>query len=113
MRTDTEAETLRRDIFPAEVYVPYLGRGPMLARVFVTDRRVIVWTAEPAAPLPGWKSPVRLVDEPVVGDLPARDRGSFFGQLRVDTASGPVHVTKAGGCGCGSPLKALSAPVGW
>lgn len=98
-------ERLCRDSFPVEVYAPDVRDAPFRARVFITDSRVFVW-ADPAG------TP-ELVIEAGHSTSVDRNRGSFYGQVTLDTDVGKVHVTKAGGCGCGSTLKALSPPVGW
>ena len=102
-------ERLCLDIPWAEVYAPDVRDAPFKARVFVTTHRVIAWHA--AVDERGrWGEPTLVLeaahDEPV-----KRQLGSFYGQLRFDTPAGAVHVTRAGGCGCHSPLGRLQAPV--
>lgn len=103
------SEQLIRDCFPVEVYTPSQAPAPYLARVFVTDQRVIVWRETDA------RTPQLVLDSPHAAgaSLPERNRGSFFGQLALSTQDGMVHVTKSNGCGCGASVKALSAPCGW
>jgi hypothetical protein len=111
-------ELLRRDVHPAEVLLPD-GRLLLDARVFVTDRRLLVWKAGDAG--------VRQVLEmPLAAEAPAASRQSLNGgnlelvvrevaQAGKGTLSrqATVLVNQGHGCGCGSPLKALAAPVSW
>ena len=107
------SERLVRDGNLVEVYAPAVAAdGPFRARAFVTTSRIVVWREGPD------RVPVLVVDSahgrPEPEMLAARDRGSFKGQLRFETAdAGTVHLTGARGCACGSPLKALSPPVPW
>lgn len=100
-------ETLHRDIYPAETFAPDVSEHPTHTRVFVTSSRVQVWreTAD--------GGPELMLDEAITGEVPQRDRSTQFGELRIETARGPVYVTQGRGCGCGSPLKALDAPGAW
>jgi hypothetical protein len=107
--TETVAgERLRRDVKNAEVFAPGVADAPWRrTRVFLTSHRLIVWTADEVG------RPSKLLDEPVSGDVPQADRGTLQGGMTLHTARGDVHVTRGGGCGCGSVLNALDAPVGW
>ena len=102
-----ERERLHLDVFPAEVFAPNHAAAPQAkARVFVTDRRVVVWVRGP-------DGPVTLIDEALASEPPERNRGTFRGQLHLETATGPVNVTRAG-CKCGmGTLGALEAPARW
>lgn len=116
------AEQLVRDHHPVEVYAPDVRPAPIGGcRVFITeirddpvDRlpsggRLIVWARDPDS-----GQPVKLLEEQVTRGLPDRNRGTLLGQLSMDTAGqGTVYITRGTGCGCHSPLKALSAPVDW
>lgn len=105
------AERLHLDIWPAEVFHPDAREVPFRARVFVTDRRVVVWTTDV---VDGRETVPRIhTDVAYTNDPPERQRGTFHGQLRLETDQGTVYVTRATGCGCGSPLKALDPPSGW
>lgn len=100
-------ERMHRDVAVAEVFAPEHSPHPQReARVFVTNLRVQVWVRGP-------EGPVALVDEPLTGEPPERDRGTLAGQLSLETATGPVYVTRGRGCGCGSGLKELQAPASW
>ncbi|MDE1904821.1 MAG: hypothetical protein KGH75_00030 [Rhodospirillales bacterium] len=99
---------LLRDVFPAEVSLPRSGGHHLAARAFVTDGRIIVYAA------PDRKTPQVVLDEPYTSEPPTRSRNTLgAGELRFDTALGPVFVAQDSGCGCGSPLKALDPPVAW
>lgn len=107
------AERLHLDVLSGEVYAPKLAEAPVRCRVFVTDRRVIAWTA-PVDEHGRYGEPVLLLDERYDGEAPDRNRGSFHGQLRFETANaGVVYLTRGSGCGCHSPLTALDPPVSW
>lgn len=99
-------ERLLRDMHPVEVYAPHAMTAPVAARVFVTDERVQVWVDAPSG------RPAILLEAPTTSSIEA-ERGSLFGQVQIDTAEGPIHVTRGQGCGCHSPLKALMAPASW
>lgn len=106
--TASGTERLVRDVMPAEVHAP--GHSPHVqleARVFVTDRRVQVWVRGP-------DGPVALVDEELTAEAPERNRGTLGReQLHLETAAGPVHVSRGRGCGCGSGLRAVDRPAEW
>jgi hypothetical protein len=104
--TATE-ERLHVDAFPASVYAAHVSGHPQICRVFVTNRRVVAYMTTATGVIE------KLLDEEYTSEPPTRNRGTFGVQLHLTTAGGIVHVTKAGGCGCGSSLRALSAPVGW
>ena len=102
-------EVLARDIHPAEVLMPD-GALVSGARVFITSHRIIAWVAGTdrrvevrlQAPLMEARSV-----EPSMNDLGVNER------LAVELESGTAFVNRGRGCGCGSPLKALAAPVPW
>jgi hypothetical protein len=98
-------EVLARDVFPAEVLMPD-GRV-LIGRAFITSHRLVVWREHPRGVLDGEDA---YLAEP--GSV-ARDRGSLVGRLQIELDSGTAVVNRGRGCGCGSPLKALSAPVPW
>ena len=106
--TAGDTERLMRDVVPAEVHAP--GHSPHVqqsARVFVTDRRVQVWVTGP-------DGPVALVDEALTGPVPERNRGTLGReQLHLETAAGPVHVSRGRGCGCGGGLRQVDPPAAW
>lgn len=103
-------ETLCRDVYPAEVALP---DGSVLTnvRVFATTHRLLVFkdgagrTIEP------------IIDEPLVhvGSVPASmdTLRPGAGRLECTLNSGTAWVNAGRGCGCGSPLKALSSPIPW
>lgn len=97
-----DVELLRRDIHPAEVLTPD-GSVLTKCRVFVTNRRLIVYKAVGTP----------LVDVEIEPDSVPADRGSLFGQLECVASTGTYWVNRGRGCGCGSPLKAMGAPVPW
>ena len=101
-------ERLLRDVANAEVYAPHAAPAPLRrARAFITTDRVIVYAEDD-------QRNVRLVlDEAITGTRPEADRSTLQGQLTIETAEGLVYVSRGGGCGCRSALKALSAPVDW
>jgi hypothetical protein len=105
METGVTTERLHRDHFPVEVYAPHLVDAPRAGRVFITNQRIQLWIDSAGVPK-------LAMDERVLEEV-ERDRGSLFGQIKVETVGGPVYVTKGRGCGCHSPLKALSPPVSW
>lgn len=105
--TEAAIERLHRDLHPAECSLPD-GRVLRDVRVFVTSSRLLAFQAnagkiEPLLDL--------TLEQPC--SVP-RSRGSLVGALEVRLADGgTVWVNRGSGCGCGSPLLALSAPVGW
>lgn len=105
--TDVAAERLHRDLGNVQVTI-----GPQLvaarARVFVTDRRVLVYVATE-------DRKVELAEDvAILGDPPERNRGTLGGgRVFIETADGPLTIAPAGGCGCGSPLKSMTRPVAW
>ena len=103
-------EVLLRDVHPAQVVMPdgSIVRG---ARVFVTSRRALIYGVDLATR-----------EVLVVGDLAITEPGIIppgkgtlgpSESLELRTPVGTAWLTRDRGCGCGSPLKALSAPVGW
>lgn len=102
----TDGERLLRDVFPAEVFWPELSEKPIPCRVFVTTHRVIAHV-EANGMTAKWTESM-LIAEP-----PEADRGTLFGQIHLDTADGPVHISRGRGCGCHSMLKLVERPVDW
>lgn len=105
-------ELLRRDVHPAEVLLPG-GRLLLEARVFVTDRRLLVWKVKDGRVQ-------QVVEMALVGEPPQASRQSLNGghlELAVvsqdDHSSRAVLVNQGAGCGCHSPLKLLGSPVPW
>ena len=99
-------ELLRRDIFPAELAMPD-GSVVTEARAFITTHRLFAWAIKQGTIIV--VADVELAEpESIEGN-----RGTLSGSLQVETTEGTVYVNKGRGCGCHSPLKALSAPVGW
>jgi hypothetical protein len=75
-------------------------------RVFVTTLRVIAYQ--------GREFIARVLDVPLERPVEA-SRGTLplNGSLELHTAEGRLLLNREQGCGCHSPLKALSAPVPW
>jgi hypothetical protein len=105
----TDTELLARDIHPADVLLPS-GRLISNCRVFITSERIVAWVAKPDRTLE------------VIVQLPLAERGSVErtrnslsvgARVQAETSEGTVWINRAQGCGCGSPLKALSAPAPW
>lgn len=92
---------------PAEIAID--GDVQAGLRVFITSHRLIAWGTED-------RTPVKVLDvelaEPF--SVPA-DRSTLKrGQLECRLTDGTTAwVNRGRGCGCGSPLKALRAPVSW
>ena len=86
--TDTVAERLARDIYPAEVVLP---DGTLLkeARAFVTSSRIIVWTESDAR----WQP--NLVFESALTIPVPRDRGSLRGCVGGRWATGLLMANVA------------------
>lgn len=100
-------ERLHRDCHPAEVSLPD-GSVIRDARVFVTDSKLLAYQVAD-----GRITQVLDVEVQQPCSVP-RDRGTLRGCLEVKLADGfTAWVNQGRGCGCGSPLKALAAPVGW
>lgn len=96
-------EKLHLEVFPANVFAPKHSEFDQTqAKVFVTDRRVIVWVEGSGEP---------IVDEAITGTVPQATLASLPGELRLDTVTGPVFVTRGQGCGCRSPLRLIDAPA--
>lgn len=106
MGTGVATERLLRDVHPAEVLV-----GERLirdARVFLTSRRLLVFTAGSAGIERALEIEVR---QPCGVDA---NRGTLQGRLEIPLPDDTTVLVNPGrGCGCGSPLKALGPPVGW
>lgn len=107
-------ELLRRDIHPAEVLMPS-GALILEARVFVTNKRVLVYKR-------GQEGIALAHELALAEEAPRASRGTLNGgrlelKCRFDLSEGeqvlPVTINQGGGCGCGSPLKAMKAPVSW
>ena len=96
-----------RDTY-AEVWAPEYHPNPVRGRVFVTDQRVIVYTAGEGGGLR------KLIEEPITGALPQRTRATQpVMQMELETAGGRIEVQPNGDCGCGTALKALDPPADW
>lgn len=104
-------EVLRRDIHPAEVLLPD-GKLLLDARVFVTTERVLVWKVKEGRVQQVLERPLRAGVE-----IPASRQSLNGGRLEVgcelDGEKELLTINQGHGCGCGSPLKALAAPVPW
>lgn len=77
-------------------------------RVFVTTHRLIAYQVVD-------RTIKRVVDLELVepGSVPLDRQTLGRGSLECRTPEGTAWVNQGRGCGCGSPLKALKAPVGW
>lgn len=99
-------ERLHRDVHPAEVTLE--DRAMTGVRVFVTSERLLAYQAHAG-------QIHQVLDEPLAqpASVPA-SRSTLQGSLEVRLADGrTAWINRGAGCGCGSPLKALVAPVGW
>jgi len=96
-------------VHPAELLLPD-GRLLRELRVFITSRRLLAYRASADGQIV--KALELALADPCT--VPA-NRGTLGqGRLEVRLADGATAWVNAGqGCGCGSPLKALGAPVGW
>jgi hypothetical protein len=111
----SDIELLRRDIHPAEVLLPD-GRLLLEARVFVTDRRVLVYKVQD-----GRIMQVRDLTLIEPGCVTASRSSLNGGRIEVEVLgehggraeTGTLIVNQGAGCGCGSPLKAYAPPVPW
>jgi hypothetical protein len=111
-----DGETLRRDVHPGEILMP---DGTMLTslRVFVTTHRLVAYQVQD-------RTIKRVVNLKLIepGSVPLDHQTLGRGRLECrvyqladdDTIDGvgTAWVNQGRGCGCGSPLKALS-PTCW
>lgn len=100
-------ELLVRDVHPAEITI---GDEVVTdVRVFVTDRRLVAYRAVQGEIV---KALELSLAQPC--SVPA-SRGTLTGgRLEAHLADGrTAWINRGSGCGCGSPLKALAAPVPW
>ena len=102
------AERLRRDLHPVEVTIG--DRVILAARVFVTDRRIVVYR-EGGGP-DGRKRPTIAFSADVVEPVEP-NAGSLTGPLVVETSEGTVRLNRGAGCGCHSVLKLLGPVAPW
>lgn len=104
-----DTEVMRRDVYPAEIVMP---DGELITGVhaFVTSHRVLLY------------SEIAHREIALTHDLPLAvawsvpgDRNTLRqGHLQLDLQDGGTAWLNAGsGCGCGSPLKSMDAPVSW
>lgn len=104
----SQAEIMSRDVYPAEVLLPdgTLLRG---VRVFATTTRLLAYG------LSSDRKIVKVLDAELLepNSIPRSRETLKAGRLEAKLAAGTAWVNKATGCGCGSPLKALGAPVPW
>ena len=104
-----DSEVLCRDVHPAEVATPD-GGVVTGARVFATSHRLLAYVVRDG-------QIVKTVDVELSDpySVPAA-RGTLPRNGRLSapwTGDGTYWVNRGGGCGCGSPLKALGAPLPW
>lgn len=102
-----DGEVLRREVHPAQILLPD-GQVVSQCKVFVTSHRILVYEREGRS--------IHLAHDLELSEpfsVPA-DKGTLTaGQLECVTPDGTAWVSPDRGCGCGSPLKALSSPVPW
>jgi hypothetical protein len=103
----TDTARLLRDLFPAEVELD----GEVIARqarVFVTDSEVIVFVE-------GVARSVREVHRfaLIPGSFAASRVTNWTGSVPIETSEGKLYAHRERGCGCHSPLKAMTPPAGW
>lgn len=79
------------------------------ARVFVTNRRVIVHTAKPTRAIS--TTELAITDASVI--VPGKGTLGPSESIELCTSDGTAWLTKDAGCGCGSVLRALSPPMGY
>lgn len=106
--TSVAGERMMRDVHPAEISLP---DGTVLTdvRVFVTDQRMVAYRATADREI----VQALAVDLQQPCSVPA-SRSTLQGRLEVRLADGETAWVNPGqGCGCHSPLKALSTPVTW
>ena len=106
----SDPERLVRDVHPADLLLP---DGSLLrdVRVFVTTRRLLAYQATADRKIE--RAASFDVDQPV--SVPAsRNTLPVNGRLEVRLADGATAwVNRGHGCGCHSPLRAMSGPVSW
>lgn len=103
---EAEGEVLHQEVYPAEIALP---DGTMLTSVyaFVTSHRLLAYgeTGDRQIGL------IYGADLAVPGSVP-KHVGTLRGSLQCDIAvGGTAWINLGRGCGCGSPLKAMRAPV--
>lgn len=106
---DRSPELLRRDVHPAEISLP---DGEVLTgvRVFVTTRRLIAYRALEHGEIE------KALDAELKQPCTVPGNRGTLGQGALEVRLHDGHtawVNRGSGCGCGSPLKALAAPVPW
>lgn len=99
-----DGEVLCRDVHPAEVSLPD-GKVLTGVRVFATSHRLLAYQADDRE--------IRCVLDVALEQSGSVEPSgnSLIGALEIRTADGTVWVNRGQGCGCGSPLKNLAAPV--
>lgn len=106
----TDLQVVVRDVFPAEVIVD----GEVLARparVLITRGRVFVFEASNGRPRLAFHHQWRT-EGSTVPDTHAPKNTPAHLILSGGQDDGKVlHVNRAGGCGCGNPLKAAPLSV--
>lgn len=102
-------EKLHRDVHPAEVAIA----GHLLTgvRVFVTSERLLAYRARADGSIE--RVLAERLEQPC-SVPPSRASLPANGRLEARLADGrTAWINRGQGCGCGSPLKALAAPVTW
>lgn len=99
---DTETDpVVVRDVFPAEVATPAgVHRG---VRAVITRERLYVFAADGAGRKLILSEPLDLARSLLAHPSAPRNRAHHLVLNGQQEAT--VHVTRARGCGCGSPLK--------
>ena len=97
-----------RDVHPAEVVLSD-GRVLTGVRAFLTTQRLIVWKLNAS------KECEKVIEMSVkFTDVQASRSTLGAGErLEVFSDEATAIINRGRGCGCGSPLKALSTPIRW
>lgn len=104
-----EVEVLRRDVYPAEVLLPN-GKILVGVHVYATSHRVLVYSEVAHRRIELTHELKLTVPFSVPGDRNTLRQGA---SLQVDTPEGTAWVNAGSGCGCGSALKVMAAPISW
>jgi hypothetical protein len=109
--TEVTGEVMVRDIYPAEVY-EVGGKIHTKVRVFLTNRRMIVWGTDRGGRVPEKRLDVELSD-PIGAFAASAVALPRSAPIEVATLTQGFIVNKISGCRCGSALLALSPPAPW
>lgn len=106
--TEIDGEVMRRDVYPAEILMPD-GELIRNVRAFVTTHRVLLFAAGPDREIDLHRELTLTEAWSVPGDRNTLRQGS----IQLDVEEGTAWLNAGSGCGCGSPLKAMAAPLTW